>query len=191
MLRKTDANTHTIYNSDESASIEVEKSVIDDMNNKDYRMQGAKVTVGLSGTLDPEKGMEVFKFFADNTEVEFGLTIFDFGKGSKEVAILSTSYDKEFNAGQPVFEKMLLEDHRDAVINQSWHNHPNLKGLDYPPSGFYSDGTPLPNKFGDRGFYLDMKGISKSRTPSDFHLYRPYSGSTYIYNDKRYSKIKK
>jgi RHS repeat-associated protein len=191
LLRKTGSSTHTIYNFDESASIEINKSVIDDWSSRKVRTQeDGIVTSASSGTIsDPEKAREFFKFFADNSDSEFGLTLFHFGQSQKAVGVLSTSYEERFNVGQLDFELMLLSSHSDAIISETWHNHPKSLGPDQPPSGFFSDGTPLPYNFGDRGFFIDLNKDYKGRVPESFNLYIPEGSQHYIYDDKEYFKL--
>ena len=187
LLRKTDSDNHTIYNEEESASIEVEKNVISDLQTKTVAdgKHGKQIATSFGTIKGSSNAKRIFKFFADNSDVEFGLTTFDFT--GTEVGVITTSHDEMSNYSQAFFENMLLESHRDVSVNESIHSHPTSGP--HPPSGFYSDGTVVNPPFGDRGFYMGMKKMFGKRSPDLFGVYIPSKSEYYLYDSESYINI--
>ena len=191
LLKKTDDATDKIYNSDKSESITVSKKFLGGANSIEAKDRfGDDIKVDFSGTIEgADKSKEILEFFADNTNIEYSLEVFQFGEG-QEYGILSTSNQPSVTYGGSYFINMLLSDHRDANIVQSWHSHPYINGKSDPPSGFYfKNGVKIDALVGDKRFYTNLKNSWGKRMPNYFNLYDPNTKSSYQYDNNGYKKL--
>ncbi|MBN8687580.1 MAG: hypothetical protein J0M10_11185 [Chitinophagales bacterium] len=144
LIRKTDDvddKIYTTYNNgdvkEDETPLTVSKSITGSLTTDNETGNSS-----LNIRNNPDGALQLFKFFADNTEVEFNLTNFTDGKGIESV--LNTSHDPEkvkVNFG-------LVKDKLEAGIYpyEGTHSHPDSdKGfVFYPqPSGFDKNGNTL------------------------------------------------
>lgn len=167
LIKKTDSKTDKIYNEDKSKSIEVDKGFI----NKN--LISDKGSFFVSTNISQAK--DAYKFFADNSNVEFSFSIFS--KKTDAAVIQSSGGGKTVTGSYDFTEKMLNK----TGMSLKYHSHshpgeydPNTGWPAYP-SGFNSDLTPRFDKAGqgDRQYYLGLHKEFPNSTPKTFNIYVP------------------
>ena len=165
LLNKTDDKFDKIYNEDKSKSINVDKGFINDKN--------LRKNVSYFVTRNISQAKKAYKFFSNNTNVEFSLAIFHCGE---DMGVISTTHnvDKITNTD---FYLNWLSNPKMKLIYHS-HSHPgeiDANAGNWPeyPSGFHSDLSINFKEGGDRNFYGLLHGKFKDRVPTYFNIYVP------------------
>ncbi|AZB11502.1 hypothetical protein EG344_23030 [Chryseobacterium sp. G0162] len=191
LIRKTNSDetkgTHTIYNSDSSEALVVNKDLIDKKVEGKNKMYGGTATFLIES--NKKDAQTIFKFMARNTNVEFGLNEYQFKEG--KASIISTNHESNVDTAQAWFNYSFYGKGKDLKILDNWHSHPNATDLkEFKPSGYNSDGTP--NDYtGDRQYYKYLKESNGAGLPQYFNIYGTQVKSTVQYNDQVMKKIKK
>ena len=185
-LKKTNDKYDKIYNSNFSQVLTVNKSFVSLNSNVDTfgsfeeRIRGKEDSNYLYGS-DYKKGMSIFKFFADNSDVEFSYK--EFSSNNGEFGVLTTTHEERTISSDLALISSILNNDSSAKLKSHTHDHPQKADvLNYPawPSGFSGTSLEAVNNsanhkaFGDRGFYQALKSeYGSSRIPENFNLYVP------------------
>jgi len=172
LIRKTNSDetkgTHTIYNSDSSEALVVNKDLIDKKIEGENKMYGGTATFLIES--NKKDAQTIFKFMARNTNVEFGLNEYQFKEG--KASIISTNHESNVDTAQAWFNYSFYgKKGKDLKILDNWHSNPNATDLkEFKPSGYNSDGTP--NDYtGDRQYYKYLKESNGTGLPQYFNIY--------------------
>jgi hypothetical protein len=164
LIAKTDSKTDRIYNQDRSKSIEVDKGFV----NKKLITNNLSFFV----TTNSNQAKEAYKFFADNSNVEFSLAVFS---KNKDTSVILTTYDPDKLNETTLYSKLLSKN----GINLKYHSHSHPGKYDsstgWPayPSGFNSNLSIDSESQGDRNFYWSLNHYFPKRIPKTFNVYVP------------------
>jgi RHS repeat-associated protein len=169
LIKKTESKTDKIYSSDMKNSIEVDKGFINQKLIGDQKGDDQSYFV----TKNIDKSKEAYKFFSDNSDVEFSLGIFS--KGKNQVGVVSTTHDNEKMTNSDFFFSMLAKDGFKLTYHS--HSHPGVfnpqTGWPAYPSGFSSDLKADFTKEGDRIFHWGLNKMFRDKIPTQFNVYTP------------------
>ena len=133
-----------------------------------------------------KNGEDLFKFLAENTDVEWGFVATK--RGNSQNAFLTTSHDEGTNIGSStLFENKLIKEEYNILFDAHSHpgDDPTPSGVDYLHEGFE---VKKPGEHGDTGYskkvtekYIEKYG--QNANPIIFMIYRSKS--------KKYSQFDK
>ncbi|MHA6697292.1 DUF6443 domain-containing protein [Chryseobacterium sp. A321] len=191
LWRKTNSDEkmgiHTIYNESKTRGIVVDKSVINDRkwnytkggNGSNDHMESWYVIKGGQADKHSEK---IFKFFADNTNIEWGLDIY---QGKSKAGLLYTSYNAgSISSDAGKVQDIILGENKDIKLIKQIHSHPgeydSKNGWPAYPSGFNHNLNPTIDMMigeanGDRGVYLEQHKSFPNQQPAYYNIYVPSS----------------
>ncbi len=198
-IRDTKNDFHRIYNSDGSDNITVSKEFMD----FSYNSESGKSQVYPMFNKDVKSGggKSIFKFFADNTDVEMGYSEFKNNKSGNSFGFLITSNKLKTIYDVPETISPYMSD-KNTFLTYNGHSHP----LDYDAGWYHYGTTPsgfVPTKRlntildpgvnrrtgaveGDRAVYKGLKENFGGRIPKYFDLYTPKAPNNINvkYNDR-------
>ena len=199
LVNRTNDDFDRIYNSDGTDNIIVSKG----FNNFSYDSSSGKSRIHPMTNKDvqSEGGKSIFKFFADNTNVEIGYSEFKNNKKRHSFGFLITSnkYKTIYDVPETISQYMSDEN---ISLTYNTHSHPQ----DYDAGWYHSGTTPSgfigtlelnttlrPGVYGknnevrgDRAVYKGLKEKFGNRIPTYFDLYTPKAPNNIKvkYNDR-------
>jgi hypothetical protein len=164
LIKKTNDNFDRIYNEDKSKSIEVDKGFINKnlISNKESSFVSSNIS----------QAKDAYKFFADNSNVEFSFSIFS---RKRDAAVIYSSHEGKSVGGYEFTEKMLNK----TGMSLKYHSHshpgeynPNTGWPAYP-SGFDNNLKITPHAPGDRDVFKSLNKNYPNKIPETFNIYVP------------------
>ncbi len=191
LTKKTGAKNHSIFNADGSKSTIVGlyffKQKFEGSSGRGKDKKENTIIVGRN-----LKDMEnAYKFFADNSDVEWQYNIYE-NKG--KLGSLASSHTDGLIENQAELSYRLLGKNADAKLLYSSHSHPGTydskTGWPAYPSGFTYQLKPDLANPGDRDNYKYYKDNFAGRIPSMFNIYIVGKPMLEVeYNDKVVNRV--
>ena len=180
-------NKDRIFNSKDDSFVTVDKSfMIRALRFSAYSTEG-KIFGAIN---DFALAFDVYHFFSSYSEVEFGLSgFFDTAEGCSEYRI-STSYDKNMSAGNPVIVGIYMSLKNSYHLVLSIHSHPPTDGRTISPPSGCNDKENCTRYEGDTLYFRQLKNKFKDRITNRFHVLDLNTGNLYQFNDADYRTIK-
>lgn len=192
--RNTTDNFDRIYNESGTDNITVDKSFL---GNASSNEKGMIYSFDKNSAKYESVTERTFKFFADNTENEYGLNTFIDTKTGEASGFISTSFESGYERAGGIEMNKRMDNNPNLNVSRDMHSHPNggkYTDSDYP-SGFHPvewkySGTPGVKRYkeirDDAYFYSRQKNKYGNRIPNNFEVYVPKAPTVKIkYNDKK------
>jgi len=195
LLKETDDNFDVIYATDKEGKVDnaTNITVPQDFIQKSFSNNSDQTHYF---SLSEDLALEAFRFFADNSDVEWGLDKvgieakgsykgFDLSDGA---FVISTSHSKKSNSAQTKFILNWLETNSITSLEFSMHSHPGKHQWwdNWPeyPSGFKIDGKrDRQDKTKTDASVADyLKENYPDRTPEILYIYIPSTGTYTAFN---------
>jgi hypothetical protein len=172
LTKKTGAKNHTIFNADGSKSTSVGldffKTKFEGSSGSGKDKKENTIIVGRN-LKDIEKA---YKFFADNSDVEWQYNIYE---NKSKVGTLATSHTEGSIENYAELSYLILNKYSDIKLLYSSHSHPGTydskTGWPAYPSGYTYELKPDLANLGDRDNYKYYKDSYAGRIPSMFNIY--------------------
>lgn len=140
--------------------------------------------------VDIDEAIRIFRFFSENTKVEFGLTGIKDTLTLEQFFIISTSYQKTSNYGNITAATKYIKLNSNYELLFCCHSHPNTgKRNRSIPSGFYENGK-LYQLRGDSMYYYTMGIACDNKIPKYFYMYDCNSKKVFLFNDSHFKESK-